>query len=311
MNSNINIVIASDDKYAQHMGIVILSCLATTSVPDKLVFYLLSSNISDSNKLKIQNVTLKYNAKCIFIEPDISIYESIPKKRYGVAALFRLSISTLLSEDILKVIYLDCDVLLHSDIKELWKTELEEYIVGAVTNLGHQPESRLGINDGEYFNSGVLLINLEKWREENIGFKTLEYMGGNINELMYPDQDGLNVSLKNSWKHLPLRWNQQPATYSMYSKKQYEKSLSYKDYHDAIVNPGVVHFMGKNKPWSYLSYHPLKESYQDYIRLSPWAGFQSRDLNLINIIIKWLSVEKNIKRLYRRYLMPKILKVRK
>lgn len=307
MNSNINVVIASDDNYSQHMGIVILSCLTNTSVPDRLVFYLLSSDISDNNKLKIQDITQKYHAKCVFIEPDATVYGDIPKKRYGVAALFRLSISSLLPDDILKVIYLDCDVLFYSDIKELWEMEMDECVAGAVTNLGHQPVDRLEIDNGEYFNSGVLLINLEKWREQEVGRKTLEYMNKNASELLFPDQDGLNIALKNSWKHLPLRWNQQPATYSMYSKSKYEKSLTHEDYHDAIVNPGIVHFLGKNKPWTYLSYHPLKETYQAYIRLSPWAGFRPDDYNLLNMVIKWLSVEKNIKRLYRRFIVSKVL----
>lgn len=308
MDSEINIVIASDDNYAQHMGIVILSCLLTTKSPEKLCFHILSSEISEDNRSKIRQIIEQYKAKCIFIDPDTSVYGDIPKKRYGVAALFRLSISSLLPEDIKKVIYLDCDVLLYTDINELWEMDLGDAIVGAVTNLGHQPERRLGIKDGEYFNSGVLVIDLEKWRNDHIGKNTLEYMNKYNTELVFPDQDGLNMVLKGKWKHLPLRWNQQPATYSMYAKKRYEASLSRKDYHDAIYNPAIVHFLGKNKPWTYLSYHPLKESYRNFITLSPWASFTPADFNLLNMLRKWLNVEKNIKRLYRRMIIPKQVK---
>lgn len=304
----INIVIASDNNYAQHMGIVILSCLNNSSRPELLTFYILSYKISDTNKNKIQNIATTYSATCVFIEPDTALYSEITIKRYGVAALFRLSIDTLLPLEVHKAIYLDCDVLLYTDINELWKIDLENYTIGAVTNLGHQPEKRLGIKDGEYFNSGILLIDLDKWRKETIGPKILEYMTSNDAGLMFPDQDGLNISLKNNWKHLPLRWNQQPATYSMYAKKHFEKSLSCQDYHEAIFNPAIVHFLGKTKPWTYLSYHPLKETYLDYIKRSPWNGFVPSDLNLVNMIKKWLSVEKNIKRFYRKFVTPEKFK---
>ncbi|MGD8568895.1 MAG: glycosyltransferase family 8 protein [Gammaproteobacteria bacterium] len=304
MNSKINVVLASDDNYAQHMGLVILSCLTKASQPERLSFFILSNNISEKNKNNIKNISQQFSASSLIIEPPTDIYNNIPKKRYGVANLFRLSIGTLLPASVHKVIYLDCDVLFYADIKDLWETELDDCTVGAVTNLGHQPVDRLGIEDGAYFNTGVLLINLDKWRKAQIGSQALEYMNNNINKLIFPDQDGLNVSLKDNWKQLPLRWNQQPAVYSMFSKKHFEKSLSYQDYYDAIHNPAIVHFLANNKPWHYLTYHPLKESYYDYISKSPWSDYRPVDYTFLNILRKWFSVEKNIKRLYRRSIIP-------
>lgn len=308
MTENINIVFASDDNYAQHMGIVIISCLENTPRPERLRFYILVNNISLKNREKVTKIIQKYSAYCVFIEPDTHAYRDIPKVRYGVAALFRLSMDTLLPNDVSKVIYLDCDVLLYADIGDLWRIDLEDKIVGAVTNLGHQPLSRLGIEDGEYFNSGVLLIDVDKWRNEDIGNKALGYMNTHVNNLLFPDQDGLNFSLKSKWKHLPLRWNQQPATYSMFIKKKYEKSLSYQDYYDAIANPAIVHFLSSNKPWNYLTYHPLKEAYYYYLKKSPWSDYKPADFTIGNIIKKWFSLEKNLKRLYRRHLTPRKIK---
>lgn len=308
MDTNINIVLASDDNYAQHMGIVIFSCLSNSEKPEELFFYILSYNISLQNKNKIHEIVNRFSASCLIIEPPTEIYNDIPKKRYGVANLFRLSIGELLPKHVSKVIYLDCDVLLYADIKELWEAELGDCVVGAVTNLGLQPEKRLGIKEGEYFNTGVLLIDMEKWRNEGVGSKALSYMNSNINKLVFPDQDGINVILHKKRKYLPLRWNQQPATYSMFQKEVYEKSLTRQDYSDAITNPGIVHFLSKNKPWDYLTFHPLRETYYEYLKKSPWSDYKPKDYTFINVLKKWLSLEKNIKRLYRRSLTPEKIK---
>lgn len=304
MNDPIYLVLASDDNYAQHMGVVALSVLENTRHPQRLFFFFLDAGISPQNRDKLKQIVDSYGARHTFIQPDSAIYGDIPLKRYGVAALFRLSLGSILPDDVEKLIYLDCDVIAFDDVEKLWQFDLGYNIVGAVTNLGHQPIERLDIPDGQYFNSGVLLINLTKWRQHQVGEKTLAFMTEQMERLVFPDQDGLNYILKGQWKHLPLRWNQQPATYSMYRKGQTERSLSAEAYHEAIRNPGIVHYLGNNKPWNYMTFHPLKESYWRYLASSPWAGFTPDNCSLGNRLRKAVSLEKHIKRWKRRLATP-------
>ena len=126
--------------------------------------------------------------------------------------------------------------------------------------------------------------------------------------LMYPDQDGLNVSLQGQWKKLPLRWNAQPSIYSSYAKARFDIPLSSNDYYEAITNPAIIHFLGEKKPWNYLSFHPLKKSYTDYLKVSPWKDYTATDYHFLNIIKKWASIEKNIKQLQRRSSIPEKVK---
>lgn len=306
MNSPIYITLATDDNYARHMGIVVLSLLANTAQPKRLYFFFLDAGISPENRERISAIVQQYGSGCEFIRPASDIYGDIPKKRYGVAALFRLSLGTLLPPEVGRVLYLDCDVLAFDDVEKMWQIDLGDNIVGAVTNLGHQPKQRLGIPDGDYFNSGVLLIDLNKWREHRVGEETLSYMTKNAEQLVFPDQDGLNCVLKDSWQPMPLRWNQQPASYSMYKKGKTERSLAPEAFREAVLTPGIVHYLGKNKPWNYMTFHPLKENYWAYLARSPWAEPNLRPDNYSypNILKKALLIEKNLKHYLRRFATP-------
>lgn len=304
MTNPVYIAIAADDHYARHMGIVAISLLSNTQNPERLYFFFLDAGISADNRRKLSQVVTEVGAQCRFIRPDNSVYDNITTKRYGIAALFRLSLSELLPVDVETVVYLDCDIIAFDDITKLWNYDLQENIVGAVTNLGHQPGDRLQIPDGEYFNSGMLIINLARWREQRIGEQILAYMIKHNENLIFPDQDGLNYTLSGKWQHLPLRWNMQPATYSMYNKQETERSLTISDYAEAIRNPGLVHYLGNNKPWDFTTFHPLKDNYWAYIAKSPWNNSKPERNTVINCLKRILHLDKNLKRLLRRRSIP-------
>lgn len=302
--SPIYIALAADDNYAQHMAAVILSLLRTTAKPQQLYFFFLDAGIAEHNQRKLQNTIDRHGTQCVFIKPDLSTYLNIPTKRFGVAALLRLALGSLLPDHVERVIYLDCDTLAFDDIALLWGTELDGNTIGAVTNLGHHSHEQSGIPEDEYFNSGILLIDLKQWRNEQIGEKALAYLSGSNVELKFPDQDCLNQLLRGKWKHLPLRWNLQPATFSMHSKGEWAPGLSKDDYEEAICNPGIVHYIGKNKPWDFMSFHPLKENYWAYLADSPWSQSKPSDYSLFNQLKKAVMFEKQVKRLLRRRAIP-------
>ena len=304
MNTHVHIALAADNGYAKHMGIVALSLLANAEKPEVLHFHFLDAGIEPQNREKLRMLIEQHGACYDFIQPDSRQYSDINTKRYGVAALFRLSIGNLLPSTINRVIYLDCDILAFDDITALCNMELGQNIIGAVTNLGHQPSERLNIPDGEYFNSGVLLVDLQRWRNQCIGDQVLSYLTQHNKELVFPDQDSLNHVLKGCWQHLPLRWNLQPATYSMYGKGVAQHSLTRDSYHEAIQNPGLVHFLGNSKPWDFMTFHPLKNNYWAYIARSPWNTFQPEKNSLINKLKRALQIDKAIRCMRRRHSIP-------
>jgi lipopolysaccharide biosynthesis glycosyltransferase len=304
MTYPIYVALAADDKYAQHMAAVALSLLHNAENPKQLHFFFLDAGIAAQNLEKLREAITQHGASCEFIQPDLAHYRHIPTRRFGVAALLRLSLGSLLPTEVEKVIYMDCDTLAFDDIGKLWETDLGDCVVGAVTNLGHQCLSEYGIAEGEYFNTGVLLINLRLWREEHIEEQALQLLTDHDEGLQFPDQDCLNRLLKDRWQHLSLRWNLQPATYSMHCKGEYTPGLTKRDYDEAITNPGIVHYIGKDKPWVYMSFHPLKENYWANLTDSPWSGATPQDRTITNRVRKAVMFEKQIKRLLRRRAIP-------
>lgn len=98
-----------------------------------------------------------------------------------------------------KLIYLDCDIIVRHSIAKLYDIDIEDYLLGAVYH-----NDKLSVNNGAfkrlhipveqgYFNAGVLLINLKKWREEHIYEKSIEFLRNNSESIVNHDQDVLNV----------------------------------------------------------------------------------------------------------------------
>lgn len=309
MTSPIYVALAADDNYAQHMGAVALSLLHNAKNHTQLHFFFLDAGIAENNKERLQESILAYGGTCEFIQPELTSYRNIPMGRFGIAALLRLSLGSLLPQYVERVIYMDCDTLAFDDIAELWDIDIGNCVIGAVPNLGDRCLSEYGISKSEYFNSGILLIDLNLWRAAHIEEQALQLLMKHSEGLQFPDQDCLNRLLQGRWHHLPLRWNLQPATYSMRHKGECAPGLTQSDYDEAITNPGIVHYIGKNKPWVFMSFHPLKENYWAYLAHSPWKNAIPHERSFLNRIKKAVMFEKQIKRLLRRREIP--LAVRK
>ena len=300
MSPRINILMSSDDLYAQHMGVTIVSVLESTALPSLLSFYLIDAGIRAENRAHLQGLIENQGAECHWLYPATERMSGIRSKRYGTAGLLRILAPHLLPEAVHTIIYLDCDVILCDDVARLQGEGSGGRTVAAVTNLGHQPTERLGIDDGEYFNSGVLLIDLERWRQLKVTDRVIDYMVTNNDELIYPDQDGLNVVLQGEWHHLSLRWNMQPATYRMWELGRVERGLTTEQFDEAVTHPAVVHFLGLAKPWNYYSFHPLKQLYDHYLQLTPWCHYRPKDRTPYYRIKRWLSFGRSLKQWRRR-----------
>lgn len=275
----INIVLSSDNNYAQHLAVTITSILKNTKSAHMVRFFVLDSGISETLKAQIQKGTDDLMGNVIFIPMNTDLTShGFVSGHLSKAAYNRLFLDELLPQSVAKVIYLDVDLLVQDDIEKLWQVDLEGRTVGAVLDLGIISSKRmvkdklnnLGfsiINDG-YFNSGVLVIDLEKWREEKCGEKLMELI--NTNSFRHHDQDALNKLFHSEWKVLPLRWNVIPPVYYLFLKIIKNKKL--RDIAvEAKKNPAIIHFAGRTKPWEF----PLIEGYNDlyykYLKLSSFC----------------------------------------
>ena len=276
MNDKINIVFASDDNYAQHIAVVIASIMAKTK--EKVCFFVINDNISSEKITKLKNTAVKLNTTVEFIAVQEEQFKNVYLSGHvSKAAYFRLALADIMPDDIEKVIYLDVDLLVYDDIKNLWQNDIKKYALAAVPDFGIMASNRLcrqkkeviGLPKGKaYFNSGVLLINLKKWRQENYTKQILEII--NENQFPHHDQDALNKIFMEDWLQIDLRWNIIPPVFNLFTKILLNKTFR-NEAIQAKKNPGIIHYAGRYKPWEFSYHQDFNDMYYKYLKQTAFA----------------------------------------
>lgn len=249
----INIVAALDENYAPHTAALIASVFSN-STPGKIEFYLLADNLSDNAKEKFARLAEKFRGSICIIDGKIENF--FVSGHLSKAAYLRLKIPELLPESVKKTIYLDADLLVKSDISELFDMDMGGKPIAAVPDLGIMASRKsmaekaetLGIKaDDPYFNSGVMIMDLDKWRNENYTEKILNL--AKSHNFRHHDQDALNKFFYNDWHALPLEFNVIPPIFELSLKVLFGRYR--KDAVKALRNAKIVHYAGGHKPWHY------------------------------------------------------------
>ena len=210
----INICFSSDNNYAKHMAVAMISILKNSKSEDSYNFYILDGGISPKNKTKINELLKIRSFNIEYLNVNSDDFKDCPMTGYvkyiTLPTYYRFKIASLLP-NIDKILYLDCDIIVDSDISELYNYNIEQYYIGAIPEVFNQDHKRrLDIEGNAYYcNAGVLLINSKKWREDNIEGKLFEYAKKPQREIIFQDQDVLNEVLKYKIKYIPLKWNVQ------------------------------------------------------------------------------------------------------
>ena len=218
MTVRIPIFLSSDNNYAPFVATTIASiCDNTESFCD---FYILASGINAENRAKIQGLTEQYkNFSIEYINIDAEKYFKgfITNSYVTLPAYYRFIIPQL-KQNLEKILYLDVDIIAKNDILELFNIDLGDKVIGAVKDLGDSYyitnlKNNVEINPSHtYFNSGVLLIDCEKWRRQNITEKLFDIEKKYRSKLLCNDQDVLNKVFENNYKMLPEKFNALAAT---------------------------------------------------------------------------------------------------
>ncbi|MBP1933017.1 glycosyltransferase family 8 protein [Ammoniphilus resinae] len=260
--SRINIVTAADDRYAGYLAVMLFSLLENKSSSMPVTIYIIDSQISLENKTLLNNIIKKFNCEIIYLTLDSTIYENFKTLRHITKeTYFRISIPELLDKSIEKTIYLDSDLIVKEDITLLWNHHVDHYFLGAVKDayLRKSRNSYLSIpKDSDYFNAGVLVLNLKRWREFNITKKIIDFIKNNSEKIVFPSQDPMNAVLHDAWLPLNEKWNYQPYLHKT----------------SPLVKPSIIHYCGSDKPWN--SNHPLRHYYIEYAeKVFPSSHFES------------------------------------
>lgn len=264
-----HIIFASDNNYAMPCMVAIASLLCNTDYKDCDIHILTdgfsSKNCDSLNRLR--NLFNGANIQLDIVKDNSLLNNAIVSTRFPVANFFRLLIPTLYDFD--KALYLDCDIIVNKDISEIWNTDISDYSCAMVTDQDSEDitlHNRIKSYDSTYFNAGVLLMNLNYWRDKKIAKKIFNFMKDFPERCLYPDQDAINAVLSNSILELPYQYNVQenwfkPNDMWKVHRKRWEKIQK------ALCSPVIIHYTGHDKPWLKVCPHPLSTLYNKYLTL--------------------------------------------
>jgi lipopolysaccharide biosynthesis glycosyltransferase len=191
----------------------------------------------------------------------------------GKATWYRIFLPDLLGETD-RVLFLDADLIVCDDLAPLWTTDLSGAYLGAVTNVC-EPEylgrpAELGLaGPGEYFNAGVLLMDLDAMRRDQCARRLYEFGVEHADELVWRDQDALNVVLAGRRKRLHPRWN---VMNILWFRGWSDAVFGAEAVDEALRSPGIRHFEGPadNKPWHWACARDRRELYFEHRKGTPW-----------------------------------------
>jgi len=195
----------------------------------------------------------------------------------SIESYHRLLLPELLPANLDKVIYLDCDLVVNRDLGELWDLDASTTSLLAVSELttaaqfvsskaGIRLHRELGLaRDLKFFNSGVMVINLRRWRERQVSQQALTYVREAMQYLRWHDQEALNAVLAGDWAAIDPRWNVSMHVYRDAASRQ-DVALTTDAY--------IVHYNSAIKPWHYGFSFGRKELFFTYLDATAWRGWR-------------------------------------
>ena len=270
-----NIACATDNHYAPYCGIMLTS-LFENNKEHSFSVYILTRGLSEENTTKFNSLASKYHSIITMIELDNETFKSCPIKEkdpISIVAYYRLVLPFVLPIEIQKVLYLDVDIIVDKQIDTLYNTDVNNVALAACIDYYLSEEilvTKIDKDKKNYFNSGVLLINLDYWRHHQIAEQCFDFIEKNPDKLLFWDQDALNAILQNTVQFMDISYNfisdyLLAVTFEAFPEKIKQSILQ------SAYNPTIIHFAGKEKPWNKISDTPYKSFYLYYKRRSLWA----------------------------------------
>lgn len=276
----IHIVCAADDNYAPYCGVMLTSIFENNKDREITAYILVDKPFSEGNQQKMQQLAQQYGQRIEYCLVDRNIFKKYPLRGFGaengqwsIVTYYRLLAEDILPETIDNALYLDCDMIVDSEIGHLFDMDWTDIAVGVAPDQSYNQKEfyeRLQYDEEKgYFNAGMVFINLEYWREHGVGKQCMEYLQNHFDRIWNNDQDVLNAVLCDSKRTLQISYNYQvqyrmPYFFNTYTEKMQDEILR-------TNKPLIIHYASELKPWmAYYYSYPFYKTWRKYKKLSPW-----------------------------------------
>lgn len=286
---------------------------------DTITIYLMCENVCAQSVIRIEELASKYNRSVICLETESIILEmqelGIPQYRNSYATNLKLFAPMIIGEEIDRLLYIDCDTVVCSSLKQLLTVDLNEKPLAMVLDsLAGKHKVRVGMHGSDdYFNAGIILYNISEWRKQKCTQKIIDHVKKIRSHYMAPDQDLINIVLKGSIEKLEIYYNLQPIHF-ICSTNVYHNLFGTSNYYtsnqirEAIKSPIILHcyrFLG-GFPWNGDIDYPNTELWNHYLSISPWEQYKKTPSEQSGIIFK---VERLLFGILPRTLFMSIFKI--
>lgn len=285
-----NIVIVSNEGYIQHAAVMLVS-LFTMNKDKHFVIYLLTDGITKETMSKLQTVCVTHGAELKVITCGIDNLGDFPVGQWNPIMYFKLLIPQLLPATEKRCLFLDVDMIVHDDITALYHWNLQDKVIAAAEDMPDciTFKPRLGLKDTDFcINSGVMVCDLEKWRQMEHKQPIMDYATAIIHKIVN-EQDVIACYFKDKIALLPIRWNMTTFYFNRCPKifSKYLHGLGW-----AKKYPGIIHFAAPIKPWFKDCQHPYRKLYKQYLKLTPWRNYQ---FPIYEQLSKWGRIKKTMR----------------
>lgn len=245
------VVLAANAAYSEQVLTTIKSIVCHNRF---IKFYVINSDFPTEWFVSMRKKLAKLDCQIVNARVDGS-HISQYKTNIHYSVFLRYFTATFVEED--QALYLDCDIVVTRDLSEIFAADLGSYPLGAVRDLGGE------VYFGEQiFNSGVLLINVNYWRENDIAGQLIEMTDNLHDKVTQDDQSILNMLFENRWMELPFAYNC-ITLHTTFSDYEPEKGLY----------PPVIHYLTERKPWKEYTQSIYREVWWFYQGLD-WSDMQ-------------------------------------
>jgi lipopolysaccharide biosynthesis glycosyltransferase len=290
---------AADENYVLPLAVTLKSACDSLGNGARLELYFLDGGLSEASWMGLHETLTGHPIDIHVIRPDRARLERLMISHHIThVAYYRLLAADLLPRHVDKVIYLDSDLFVRADLAELWQRPLDgQFCLAAVDIACPYVDARVGSRNfrragpymaslrpianyrelgldaaAEYFNSGVMVINLARWRDALVSEQLLDCLQRHHRHVWCWDQYALNVVFTRQWGRLEPRWNQGAHVFEYPDIRH--APIDANEFAAMRDHPAIVHFTTEFKPWGYGSRDPRRDLFFEGLDNTAWRGWR-------------------------------------
>jgi lipopolysaccharide biosynthesis glycosyltransferase len=246
----------ADRKYLRYYA-TLLASIAYNNPSRAFRFHLMWEGSDPSDKVLFDDFCCRHGLNINFIEvngAEIAAIHALGKQGHVSHHTYYRLLFPLLLPALNKALYLDVDMVVNGSLDELWATDIAGFGAAVVRDETSNKLEAFGVLPDRYFNSGMMLMNFDYWREQGICDRVLRFATEHPDALEWWDQCALNFALSGQVRYVDAKWNCTEGNIRRY----------------AAPNPTIVHFTGESKPWNFPTRSPYGILFANYSQLTPW-----------------------------------------